>query len=162
MRNTLLFFFFVYCVSANAQTFTQEVNASGGGYYHQINGSLQFTIGEPITEAYSNTSARLFNGFEQGSYVILAVNELPAIADLNVTLFPNPSSGIINLNIDSKETSLFKVDIIDALGKLVFQKEITANAIETINLENNRSAIYFVTVSNTKLNYIKSFKIIKQ
>ena len=162
MKHLLLFFFFLCRIIIHAQTFTQEVNASGGGYYSQINGSLQFTIGEPITEAYSNNSTRLYNGFEQGSYIILAVNELPPIIDLNVTIFPNPSSGIINLNIESKETSLFKVYIIDALGKLVFQKEITANAIETINLENYRSAMYYVTVSNTELNYIKSFKIIKQ
>ena len=162
MKHLLLFIFFLFSITTNAQTFTQEVNASGGGYYVQVNSSMQFTIGEPITETYSNTSARLYNGFEQGSYVILAVNELPPIIDLKVTLFPNPSSGIINLNIESKETSLFKVDIIDALGKLVFQKEITANAIETINLENYRSAMYYVTVSNTELNYIKSFKIIKQ
>ena len=50
MRNLLFVIFLIFCnCSIKAQTFTQEVNSSGGGYYQQINGSMQFTIGEPLT-----------------------------------------------------------------------------------------------------------------
>lgn len=166
MKKRLLLLFIIHfqlsTIHCQAQTFTQEVNASAGGYYQQINGSMQFTIGEPITETYTSASGKMYSGFEQGSYVIISVNELPAIADLNVTLFPNPSSGIINLNIVFKENYLFNIVLIDALGKVVLQKEIAANNVETINLENYGSAMYYVTVSNAELGYIKTLKIIKQ
>ena len=48
-----------------AQTITQEVYSSGGGYHTQINGSLQFNIGEVLVEDYQNTNCHLQQGFEQ-------------------------------------------------------------------------------------------------
>ena len=69
MKLLLLFTlaFLAYSLSP-AQTFTQEVNASTGGYYKQINGSLQFTIGEPLIETYSTAQTKLSQGFQQGHY----------------------------------------------------------------------------------------------
>lgn len=144
-----------------SQTFTQEVRASGGGYYVQINGSLQFTIGEPLIETYSNTSAKLYQGFEQGSYALVSVTELPILTDLKVNLFPNPSFGIFNLAIESRVISIFSVDVIDFQGKIIFHKEISANNSEQINLNDFSSSIYYVIISNAEISYLKTFKIEK-
>ena len=144
-----------------AQTFTQEVKASGGGFYQQINGSIQFTIGEPLTETYSNSSAKLYQGFEQGSYTLVSVSELPMLTDLDVNLYPNPSLGIFNLAIESKAVSIFVIDVIDYQGKNIIHKEIYPNNLDQINLSDFSSSIYYVTISNVEISYLKTFKIIK-
>ncbi|MCE9539997.1 MAG: T9SS type A sorting domain-containing protein [Bacteroidetes bacterium] len=161
-RTIIISFIITNCFILNAQTFTQEAKTSGGGYYHQINGSMQFTIGEPLTETYTNSSAKLYQGFEQGSYSIVSVTELPMLTDLDVNLYPNPSTGIFNLNIESTETSTFKIDVINALGKSIIYKEITTKNIELIDLSGFASSIYYVSITNAGKNYLKTFKIIKQ
>lgn len=162
MKHTIIISFIITnCFILNAQTFTQEAKTSGGGYYQQINGSMQFTIGEPLTETYTNSSAKLYQGFEQGDYSIVSVTELPVLNDLDVNLYPNPSSGIFNLNIESNESSVFRMNVIDAQGKSIVNKEITAKSIELIDLSGFSSSIYYVTITNADKNYLKTFKIIK-
>ena len=162
MKHILLFLFFIYGFFIDAQTFTQEVNASGGGFYQQINGSMQFTIGEPITETYSNTTAKMTQGFEQGSYLILAVDELPAITTISIDLFPNPSNGFFNVFIKADVNSLYYIEVMDAQGKLILNKEINSGLQETIDMAAFSSSIYFVIISDAEKNNLKTFKIIKQ
>ena len=157
----ILFILTVNSLFSYSQTFTQEVKASAGGFYQQINGSMQFTIGEPLTETYSNSSAKLYQGFEQGSYTLVSVTELPILTDLDVNLYPNPSLGIFNLAIESKVVSIFAIDVIDYQGKNIIHKEISANNLEQLNLSDFSSSIYYVTISNAELSYLKTFKIIK-
>lgn len=162
MKYLLPIFGFIICsCSINAQTFTQQVNASGGGYYQQINGSMQFTIGEPLTESYTNPSTQLFQGFEQGSYSIVSVTELPILTNLNVNLYPNPSSGIFNVSIESNETHKFQINVMDSQGRSIIHKEITSKSTELIDLSDFASSMYYVTISNADKNYLKTFKIVK-
>ena len=152
----------IFTCVVKAQTLTQEVKASSGGFYQQINGSMQVTMGEPLTETYSNSSAKLYQGFEQGSYSIVSVSELPVLKNLNVNLYPNPSSGIFKIDIISEDILVFVLDVIDAQGKSIICKTITTNETQTIDLSVFASSIYHVSISNSEKNYLKTFKIIKQ
>lgn len=153
---------FIFTYVVNAQTLTQEVKASSGDFYQQINGSMQVTMGEPLTETYINPSAKLYQGFEQGSYSIVSVEELTKIENLNVNLFPNPSNGIFKIDIKSDDIINFIIDIKDALGKSFINKTVKSNEIETIDLTVFASSIYYVSISNSDKNYRKTFKLIKQ
>jgi hypothetical protein len=152
----------IFTCIVKAQTLTQEVKASSGGFYQQINGSMQVTMGEPLTESYSNSSAKLYQGFEQGSYAIVSVEELTTIENLNVNLFPNPSNGIFKVDIKSDDVLTFTIDVKDALGKSIISKIVKSNEIETIDLTAFASSMYHLTISNSDKNYLKTFKIIKQ
>lgn len=162
MKHLLLFSFLANCLVLNAQSLTQQVTASGGGYYQQINASMQFTMGEPLAETYTNSSAKLYQGFEQGSYALVSVSEPSAFTDITVDLFPNPSSGIFNLNIKAEVSSPFHFVVMDAQGRAIISKEVFAAQQESINITDFASCIYFVTISNTENNYFKTHKIIKQ
>lgn len=152
----------VFSCVINAQTLTQEVKASSGDFYQQINGSMQVTMGEPLTETYNNSSVKLYQGFEQGSYSIVSVEELSTIENLTINLFPNPSNGLFKVDIKSDNITTFIIDVKDALGKTIINKTIKANEIETIDLTAFAGSIYNLSISNSDKNYNKTFKIIKQ
>lgn len=158
----IILYLIIFTSLLKSQTFTQEVISSSGDFYQQINGSLQATMGEPLTESYSNSSAKLYQGFQQGSYAIVSVEELTIIENLNVNLFPNPSNGLFKVDIKSDDMATFIVDVKDALGKSIINKSVKSNEIETIDLTTFASSIYHISISNSDKNYLKTFKIIKQ
>ena len=101
---------YIFPYSGISQTLTQEVKASSGDFYQQINGSMQVTMGEPLTETYTNSSAKLYQGFEQGSYEIVSVEEINVIENLTVNLFPNPSNGVFKIDIKSDDVLTFTIE----------------------------------------------------
>ena len=154
--------FLVFGHIINAQTLTQKVEASSGGFYQQINGSLQVTMGEPLTESYTNPTAKLYQGFEQGSYSIVSVEELSLFENLNINLFPNPSNGVFKIDIRSDDITIFIINVKDALSKTIISKTIKSNEIDLIDLTAFSSSVYYLLISNSDKNYLKTFKIIKQ
>ena len=65
-----------------------------------------------------------------------------SISSLNV--YPNPSNGIINIELDSQNS--FSVQVNDIVGKLITQTEINSNT--TLDLQNLDAGIYFINIYN--------------
>lgn len=62
----------------------------------------------------------------------------------NISIYPNPSSGIINIKQNELgEAELKTILITDVLGKVVYMTEITSTQTE-INLSNQPKGIYFI------------------
>jgi hypothetical protein len=78
-------------------------------------------------------------------------------------IYPNPTSGDINLVIQSELSSNIELIITDLTGKLVYQENISEDQLAsglTISTENFESGIYFVSVANGVTS--SSLKLIKQ
>lgn len=152
----ILFLHFI-AFTATAQSFTQEAISSGGGNYTQINGSLEFNIGEVVIENYSNNYSRLYLGFEQGFYGILSVNEINNNDNL-FSLFPNPTNGKTNLTVVSKYLVNSNCVLTDISGKSLLEFNLDLNNV--FDLSSFSTGVYFLNISaNNKL--IKTFKLIK-
>ncbi|RLD50889.1 MAG: hypothetical protein DRJ05_19055, partial [Bacteroidetes bacterium] len=79
----------------------------------------------------------------------------------NIKVFPNPSSGLIDLNIESINNDILKVEIISIDGQKVYSKEFENidNIIhEKIDLSGRRSGLYLIKVYSNKI--FKSKKLI--
>ena len=158
---TITTLFLSLALLSNAQTFTQEVTASGGGFYKQINGSLQFTFGEPLTEIYSNSGARLYQGFQQGNYQILGVAEIQSQINVTTTIYPNPSTDFINITVNSTSASKFNYKVVTIEGETLLSASINTGETQKINLTAFAASIYFITVSGNETGYQKTYKITK-
>ena len=66
------------------------------------------------------------------------------ISGLNV--YPNPSNGIVNIEIEGNQT--LSVQVNDVVGKLI--SETTINSNTTLNLQDLEKGVYFVTVSDSE------------
>ena len=156
-----ILFIFLITTRVYSQTFTQEVTASGGGYCKQINGSLQFTFGETLTETYSNSGARLYQGFQQGSYQIVGVAEIKTDTTVTAGIYPNPVADFVNITVRSSAAAKFIYKIISVEGQSIFTENITAGETKSIDLTKFAPGIYFISIQNNETGYQKTYKITK-
>lgn len=71
--------------------------------------------------------------------------------DAAVAVFPNPTNGMLNVEISETEATNLNVEVTDVLGAVIASKELTkVNAKETVtfNLEGNAAGVYFVNISS--------------
>ena len=93
--------------------------------------------------------------FLNGNVPILGANDF---IETTVSLYPNPSNELININFD--EDQLSKLELYDITGKLLFKKELNTNTY-ALNIANYPSGTYLVKVYNQN-NASLNKKIIKK
>ena len=141
----------------NGATITDFVSNPGGNGYtltYTRNGqtfkvAYSWTTGGVYTYEFigpTGTSTQTYNG-QLPCTVITATHEISAFEN-SVVVFPNPSSGSISLKIkDLKWTQSPTVQIFDAQGKLVFQKEKADTGLEINGLARG---VYFLKIKFEK------------
>ena len=87
-------------------------------------------------------------------------NPLPEInTELQAKVYPNPTHGILNIEINNTEALPVTITLIDRQAKQVLQREVSENA-ETLNLAHLAPGTYFLRLHNTEKKLV--YKIIKQ
>ena len=71
-----------------------------------------------------------------------------------ITLYPNPSTGIFNLEINSFESSNVSINIFDILGRIIYEKDVK-NVLgfnQVVDLSSVKKGTYlmYVYVGNHK------------
>jgi hypothetical protein len=95
----------------------------------------------PGDQAYTNGTAAAIRMIT-GSAISDIISLEEGIAGLNI--YPNPTNGIINIELDHSETYLVQIN--DILGKVINEQTINTNT--SINLQSLEKGVYFVTISN--------------
>lgn len=95
--------------------------------------------------------------------VLVTVNACIGIQELvsdKVSVYPNPSTGVLNITLTGALAQHTSIEVYDAIGKLVFAKSLT-NEMNTINISNLDNGIYvFKILNNTSA--VKIGKLVKQ
>jgi hypothetical protein len=109
---------------------------------------------------YDGTAEEVYTGTTSSVIVSQAgISELDAF--LSTNLYPNPTNGTTILSVDSKEQQAISIQVIDAVGKIVYQEDREVSAGEVlIPLNSNetlKKGVYFVNVS--KGNATKTLKL---
>jgi len=156
-------FIFQYSI-LSAQSLSPQVNAAAGNYYSGKNAKLQWTIGEVVTETFSNNNNKLTQGFYQTKITITDISELPII-NYQLSIYPNPTSSAITIETDGLKEKTF-VELYDMNGKTLHSEtlisSLSGRSGGAINLENYSTGNYLLLLKSTNNKTIKSFKISKQ
>jgi len=140
----------------------QSVNCSGTKM-SQANGSLSFTVGELVvlsqTDSQGNT---LSGGFTTGATLTtVSIQETDAeVLDLRV--FPNPTSDLVNIYINHSSIEQVVVSITDLQGKEVYIGKY-AGISNTIGINTAAYApgTYVLSLKNNNNQVLGTYKIIK-
>ncbi len=164
MKKTITCLLFICTYTLFSQSVEPTVYSSNGGSFIIPQGSIAWTIGEPISETYTTTTNVATMGFHQPVGLLTGLAEETA-GNSSILLYPNPVADELNLNFTGLKDGSYTIVIYDAQGKLIYtgQKELsTSNSqSEIIKLTEAANGNYFISIVSTKNNYSKSIKFIK-
>lgn len=147
------------CLALNYSQAQQAFSATGGEATGS-GGNSSYTVGQVVYTTKSDSTGTLNEGVQQ-TYVIENSDGIDEqLISLSMSVFPNPSSDIVNLQIEDSQSSSLSFSLTDITGKLLFEKVII-NEITAINLEQYSPGTYFIKVVDGD-SKSRSFKVIKQ
>ena len=147
----------VYLFSLNNDNweFNEKITADDSGTGDGFGSSVA------LSDDYLIIGSRSDDGYayEAGSVYVYAPDftSIETLGNPSISLFPNPTSGMVYINSDN--SSLKKITVTDILGNVVHQYSDKTEVIE-INLSNQESGLFFVQIEMD--NEIFTWKILKQ
>ncbi|MFT5250546.1 MAG: hypothetical protein ACJAUV_001020 [Flavobacteriales bacterium] len=150
-KNTLVLFSLFASISVSAQ----QVVSTQGDSYSNGSGSIDFTIGEVITNTGTDGTNDLTQGFHQTNWNFVGVEDFAP--NYEVIIFPNPTEDVLNIRTSSFENVTYT--LYDAQGKLVLQDILSAEQTP-IQVSQLAPGSYSLTLNNESQN-LKIFKLVK-
>jgi hypothetical protein len=158
-RTTLILTTLLIVLSVNAQV-KQEVIASAGGYNVSGGLSISWTLGETIIPTFKSGDGTLVltHGFQQQLIITTVEEKLDVL--VNIKVFPNPASDVLNIRFESPVEEEIGLTILDSQGKLIKSDIIEASVNEKqINLQDLAGGIYYLKLTKGKL--VNVYKVVK-
>ncbi|MCK5840123.1 MAG: T9SS type A sorting domain-containing protein [Bacteroidales bacterium] len=145
-----------------SQSLSPEIIASAGDYFVGSDASLSWTIGEPIIETVSADGITLTQGFQQTYYTVLAIQDNDTDT-YDVRIYPVPARDFINIEITSSVSPAnLKLELFDVMGMRVYENFIESTIFhEKIQLSHYQTNMFFLKITNTTNQQVKTFKILK-
>jgi hypothetical protein len=149
-----------------AQSIAPQAVNTAGVKFTQANGSLNFTVGELVvknqTDANGNTLGSGFTNAATSTTTVLSVNT-PDKTVLNVSVYPNPTTDLLIVDIASTNLSRLVVEITDLQGKTLSSSQYAgiSNKIG-INTAGYATGTYLLLLKNENGNLLGTYKIMKK
>ena len=86
------------------------------------------------------------------------------LSNINIEVFPNPTSGDVNLTVNSINNSNYRINLINSLGQVIFEKNFNFSiGINNIQIDTKQypEGIYNVVLESNSLKSTKKITIIK-
>lgn len=148
-----------------AQSLSRQVIGSMGAYSEAANLSLSATAGQVSFATVIEDSLTLLQGFQQPDGFILASNValVPLVVDYKI--YPNPTTDLLKINMNSNGPLALKVSLADINGRAIpsFNKELHGfgNLQTNLKLGQLPSGIYLIQIRDQNGQLIKSHKVRK-
>ncbi len=156
----LLAFTLLFNISNYAQTISPEVIAASGEYFVTSDVSISWTLGECVVETFQTPNASLHQGFQQSGLVYAAIEE-NVFDDVDVTIYPNPTSEYINISIDKNSENAFMLVLNDMKGNILKKEHIELSEKSCrVNFTGYPAGVYILELYHKDKR--ESYKIIKQ
>ncbi len=147
----MVFLSFISALNVNAQ----EVVSTQGDSYSTANGGVDFTIGETIINTETDGVTTLTQGFHQGLWNIVGIEDLDPTLD--ATVFPNPMDADLTVRVSQFETLSYS--LYDASGKLVSTSKLMEEST-LVKVQDLAPGNYSITL-HKETEALKTFKLIK-
>jgi hypothetical protein len=134
-----------------SQSLCREVIAASGGTATVGTQHFEFTVGEPVILTLSSGDRTLTQGFQQPEACLaptISAHEAPP--GLRFTLFPNPTSGTLQLAFSEPIKGKLDLQILNALGQTVHALfQLDQAALNLVDCAALPAGTYFLLLLNT-------------
>ncbi len=143
MKKVILFFILLVPLGVMGQILSPQVFSAMGGHSVGNNAQVTFTAGEPFYQTVSNDNSILTQGFNQ----ILIITKIEQLTEpnWNITVFPNPTFELINVNFNSDLPNNLTIQLLDLEGRTIDVRN-TTQSLEQFNLSKLPPAMYFIRI----------------
>lgn len=145
---------------ANLQA--QHAVGPAGGDTSGPGGTVAYSIGQVAYTSIDDEEGSINQGVQQPYDIIMVSTGEPELA-FSATIFPNPASTTVQLNLDehifSSSTGTFAFWLYDPQGRMMKHQEITS-ATTIMALEKLAGSVYFLRITLND-NTVKTFRIFK-
>jgi hypothetical protein len=158
MKRCLSIIFLLTIVLSLKSQVKHDVLASAGDY--SINGgvSISWTLGETVIPTFQNGDVILTHGFQQ--QLIIATLEKNLDLQVEILIYPNPASDMLNLRFGSPTAEVMTLNLFDTRGQLVKTIIVEAPSSEKqINMQELAAGIYYLKLTKGKLSNV--YKVVK-
>ena len=160
MKHALAFLILAVSLSSYGQTAKPELISSSGDNFATSNLQICWSLGEVVTETFSNGNIALTQGFHQCSYLVTSIDET-FLPDMDIKAFPNPATDFISVqfigeNLQWKE---YVLNLTDMQGRQLLKVKPGSNCTQ-LSLSNYEAGAYFLSISKNE-KVLRRFKIIK-
>jgi len=108
----------------------------------QNNAAIYFDFNDPVI---TNTAT---------THVVLPTGIASYQSEEKILLYPNPAQSELNIQLT---TGVEKIQVIDVLGKIVFEKKTNSQQYLKINISQFQNGVYFVKAYSTQGVVVKKF-----
>lgn len=136
----------------------ESVNAAGGEATGS-GGTVAYSIGQAVYTSNTGSNGSVAQGV-QHAYEIFTVGIKESELNISLTVFPNPTTENLTLQISDYNNENLSYQLFDMQGKKLSKGQITAQQTE-INTASLPTATYFIDIVNQENKIVQSFKIIK-
>jgi hypothetical protein len=135
----------------------QELIGSAGSHEQQTNGSISYSVGEPITAVYENMEATLNIGFQQVyNSPIVSIDESSTGPEMSV--YPNPADEILFVELEA--FSGYQIQLISTQGRILSQQRLSGPTTQ-LEIKDLAPGSYYIRAFSNQ-NEVKTFRIIKK
>lgn len=151
--------------TGTAQSLDRFVIGVTGGTATAGNTQIEYTVGEMAVTTLETGAFVLNQGFHQSNPPFNTAVEKPLQINLSYKLYPNPTNGKVQLELEAGEVVDLKIAVYDAQGRLTsvaaqdFSRQKTINTV--FDLSQQASGLYFIRVLSPNGEIAKSFKVEK-
>jgi len=141
-----------------SQMDTEGLISSSGTSLVGENMIIDYSMGVWTSLNMDNSNGQITNGIQQSDYLIItSLTQVKQQVKMNV--YPNPTVGNIQLDIDDKINVELNATLRSAEGKVLHTQLISKST--SINLEHLPAQVYYLSISNPDGKNVEQFKIIK-
>ncbi len=132
---------------------------NSGSIMDAAGNNADLTLEEPGDPgSLGDNSAIVINTSKSSGYMPLSDKNLILESTTVVSLYPNPSKGLININVEGSSRSIGSVVVFDSFGRLVYSDSNVSGSIFELNL-NIAPGIYILKIEVDGIEHTKRFVI---
>jgi len=152
--------------AVTAQSVSNWVIASGGSISAVTVTQLEWTLGEPFVSSTTTRQGIFTEGFHQPIVEVRRVQEQDLTSDIDIQVFPNPTSAQLFVNINQVAAREQYYLLFNMEGKLVDSGNLGTGKTKTIDLQRLVPGTYLLKIGQNEVMDQQSithhFQIIKQ
>jgi hypothetical protein len=150
---------FPLCLLMTTHLLAQESVNTTGGDAKGVGGSVAYSVGQVVYTTNTSVSGAVAQGV-QHAYEIFAVSTKEPELDVFISVYPNPASEEITLQIEDIQNQNLSFELVDILGKSLKSGEVQDQKT-LIDMSGLPVSTYFLQVVSLHDKKLKTFKIIK-